>query len=189
MCRRAGLDLATDRIPVGPAAHYLMGGVVTDVEGRTTIPGLFAAGEVACTGVHGANRLASNSLLEGLLFGARAGLAMRTRPDALIDGAALRDFDGSESWSFRGNATGASSASVQSIMWEDAGLFRTEEGLWRAIERLGIPSDHESSEVTVGRLIALAAVRREESRGGHFPLHFPPRDDQRWKRRIMETVD
>ena len=72
-CRRAGLDLATDRIPVGPAAHYVMGGVVTDVDGRTTLPGLFAAGEVACTGVHGANRLASNSLLEGLVFGARAG--------------------------------------------------------------------------------------------------------------------
>jgi L-aspartate oxidase len=74
-CRRAGLDLATDRIPVGPAAHYMMGGVVTDVDGRTTMPGLFAAGEVACTGVHGANRLASNSLLEGLVFGARAGAA------------------------------------------------------------------------------------------------------------------
>ena len=77
-CRRAGLDLATDRIPVGPAAHYVMGGVVTDVDGRTTVPGLFAAGEVACTGVHGANRLASNSLLEGLVFGARAGNAMRS---------------------------------------------------------------------------------------------------------------
>ena len=76
-CRGAGLDLAIDRIPVGPAAHYVMGGVVTDVDGRTTMPGLFAAGEVACTGVHGANRLASNSLLEGLVFGARAGAAMR----------------------------------------------------------------------------------------------------------------
>src|SRR5829696_5863428 len=80
-CRRAGLDLATDRVPVGPAAHYMMGGVVTDVDGRTTMPGLFAAGEVACTGVHGANRLASNSLLEGLVFGARAGAAMREKGD------------------------------------------------------------------------------------------------------------
>src|SRR5437763_15264238 len=77
MCRRVGLDLARDRIPVGPAAHYVMGGVQTDLDGRTTIAGLFAAGEVACTGVHGANRLASNSLLEGLVFGARAGCAMR----------------------------------------------------------------------------------------------------------------
>ena len=73
MCRRIGLDLARDPIPVGPAAHYIMGGVETDEWGRTSLPGLFAAGEVACTGVHGANRLASNSLLEGLVFGARAG--------------------------------------------------------------------------------------------------------------------
>src|SRR5690606_37610822 len=75
LCERVGLDLARDRLPVGPAAHYLMGGVVTDLEGRTTLPGRFAAGEVACTGVHGANRLASNSLLEGLVFGGRAGAA------------------------------------------------------------------------------------------------------------------
>ena len=73
MCRQVGLDLARDPIPVGPAAHYLMGGIDTDEWGRTSLPGLFAAGEVACTGVHGANRLASNSLLEGLVFGARAG--------------------------------------------------------------------------------------------------------------------
>src|SRR5258705_9433331 len=72
-CRRAGLDLARDRIPVGPAAHYVMGGVRTDLDGRTSVPGLFAAGEVACTGVHGANRLASNSLLEGLVFAGRIG--------------------------------------------------------------------------------------------------------------------
>src|SRR4030095_15441486 len=75
-CRLAGLDLARDRVPVGPAAHYMMGGAVTDLDGRTTISGLFAAGEAACTGVHGANRLASNSLLEGLVFGARAADAM-----------------------------------------------------------------------------------------------------------------
>ncbi len=73
---KAGFDLARDLLPVGPAAHYLMGGVETDLEGRTSLPGLFAAGEVACTRVHGANRLASNSLLEGLVFGARAGRAM-----------------------------------------------------------------------------------------------------------------
>ena len=87
MCRRIGLDLARDRIPVGPAAHYMMGGIDTDEWGRTSLPGLFAAGEVACTGVHGANRLASNSLLEGLVFGARAAVAMQQPPAA----AALKE--------------------------------------------------------------------------------------------------
>src|SRR5206468_12033083 len=82
MCRRVGLDLATDPIPVGPAAHYLMGGIETDEWGRTSRLGLFAAGETACAGVHGANRLASNSLLEGLVFGARAGGAMPQPPAA-----------------------------------------------------------------------------------------------------------
>src|SRR5437773_8352380 len=79
MCRQIGLDLARDPIPVGPAAHYIMGGVDTDEWGRTSLAGLYAAGEVACTGVHGANRLASNSLLEGLVFGARAAAAMQER--------------------------------------------------------------------------------------------------------------
>ena len=82
MCAQVGLDLARDPIPVGPAAHYIMGGVDTDEWGRTSVPGLFAAGEVACTGVHGANRLASNSLLEGLVFGARAARAMQEPPRA-----------------------------------------------------------------------------------------------------------
>ncbi len=84
MCQRVGLDLARDPIPVGPAAHYIMGGVDTDEWGRTSLPGLYAAGEVACTGVHGANRLASNSLLEGLVFGARAAEAMCRPPAAAV---------------------------------------------------------------------------------------------------------
>ena len=89
MCRRAGLDLARDPIPVGPAAHYIMGGVDTDEWGRTSMAGLFAAGEVACTGVHGANRLASNSLLEGLVFGARAAIAMQETPAMVEPGLSL----------------------------------------------------------------------------------------------------
>jgi len=184
-CRRAGLDLATDRIPVGPAAHYLMGGVVTDVDGRTTIPGLFAAGEAACTGVHGANRLASNSLLEGLVFGARAGAAMvrwsgeGIGPEAL---AAMKNGDSPRFSQMKGTAL-----DVPQIMWQHVGLFRDAAGLRSALEQFGAPSDDEPTVLTVGRLIARAALRREESRGGHYRLDFPQRDDLHWKRRVMET--
>ena len=187
-CRRAGLDLAKDRIPVGPAAHYLMGGVVTDVDGRTTLPGLFAAGEAACTGVHGANRLASNSLLEGLVFGARAGDAMRTAPDAPIDPATLaglvpaKEGNGALFSQRQGTTSG-----VPEIMWQRVGLFRDAAGLNEALEQFGGPQEDESSVLTVGRLIARAALRREESRGGHYRLDFPKKDDARWRHRIMEA--
>ena len=198
-CRRAGLDLARDPIPVGPAAHYAMGGVVTDLDGRTTIPGLFAAGEVACTGVHGANRLASNSLLEGLVFGGRAGAAMRApgaaefRLKAETTGMLERaetpvaSAETPVASAFRRKTVSPEEA--RAVMWEHAGLFRTAEGLRTAIERFGAPTADEDTLITVGRLIARAALRREESRGAHFRLDHPQRDDSRWKRRIMETVD
>ena len=195
-CRRAGLDLARDPIPVGPAAHYAMGGVVTDLDGRTTIPGLFAAGEVACTGVHGANRLASNSLLEGLVFGARAGIAMRSgaatelRLQAGATGM-LERAPRLSSGTAAASAVGLNRVSAEearAVMWEHAGLFRSAEGLHTAIERLGPPAADEDTSITVGRLIATAALRREESRGAHFRLDHPQRDDSRWKRRVMETV-
>ena len=120
-CAQAGLDLARDRIPVSPAAHYLMGGVETDLDGRTSIPRLFAAGEVACTGVHGANRLASNSLLEGLVFGARAAAAM-LRPSS---SAALASTDVHELRLTEGGGdTLLSAYEIRDLMWRAVGLLR-----------------------------------------------------------------
>ena len=211
-CRRAGLDLARDRIPVGPAAHYVMGGVVTDLDGRTTIPGLFAAGEVACTGVHGANRLASNSLLEGLVFGARAGSAMRqgdrngdTHGVVGTVTVPVSKRRGSETVSATVSRGPIAAEEIQDLMWQKVGLFREAGGLHEAVDRLDAgwttvierierepasmtPEDWRvASILTVGRLIARAALRREESRGGHYRLDHPDRDDRLWKQRIMET--
>jgi L-aspartate oxidase len=200
MCRRAGLDLARDRIPVGPAAHYVMGGVQTDLEGRTTIAGLFAAGEVACTGVHGANRLASNSLLEGLVFGARAGCAMREEKANSVSRSAHSPSSSSKAGAAR---LAVDPVELTRIMWRDVGLFRDQEGLRRALAVLEPASDaldailsqggvldpedwRTASIVTVGRLIARAASRREESRGGHYRADFPDRDDVHWKKRVSD---
>ena len=159
-CLRYGIDLEHQAAPVAPAAHYAMGGVWTDLDGRATIPRLFAAGEVACTGVHGANRLASNSLLEGVVFGARAGRAMRESSGspryALAEPGASRGF--------------APLAEVQRIAWEECGIVRDGEGLHEAIRLLEPMS---GSEAEVALLIARCALAREESRGAHFRLDFP----------------
>ena len=208
MCTSVGLDLALDPIPVGPAAHYVMGGVDTDEWGRTSLPGLFAAGEVACTGVHGANRLASNSLLEGLVFGARAGVAMQQPPQA----APLKA-DRVEARDWRPEVRELPPASdlrpltsdlVRDLMWRSAGLFRTREGLQGALARLDVPCPDEpgrsasigdaeawrqSHLATVAWLMARAALRREESRGGHFRADFPQRDDLHWKVHLVDSYD
>jgi L-aspartate oxidase len=202
MCRRLGLDLARDPIPVGPAAHYVMGGVDTDEWGRTSIAGLFAAGEVACTGVHGANRLASNSLLEGLVFGARSATAMQQAPRPGIRKPDRKEVEGvapslqPPASSPQADDRSMSTAVVRDLMWQSAGLFRTRERLLAAVARLdhayaaervrlqSYASDDDwwrhFNLLTVARLVARAALRREESRGGHFREDFPERDDRHW---------
>jgi len=201
-CLKAGFDLARDLLPVGPAAHYMMGGIETDRDGRTSVPGLFAAGEVACTRVHGANRLASNSLLEGLVFGARAGRAMLAAPrDAELPPPVFRE-----------NPRPApncathemNEAEIRALMWKSVGLFRDRSSLRDAFsvlheqhaaldDRLAARAalDHagwrRASLVTAASLIARAALRREESRGGHFRTDCPARDDLKWKVHISDV--
>jgi L-aspartate oxidase len=197
-CARVGLDLATDRIPISPAAHYVMGGVETDLDARTSVDGLFAAGEVACTGVHGANRLASNSLLEGLVFGARAAEAMRRQAGAPPWPTPAEPLPAVTT----GESAIPSLDDVRDLMWRDVGIVRSQEGLreavshlrgWRcAVERQATgDTDLERLRVgrlvTVGLLIAHAALRREESRGGHFRIDYPAHDDARWKRHVADV--
>jgi L-aspartate oxidase len=143
----AGYDPAGEPIPISPAAHYAIGGVVTDLDGRTSVPGLYAAGECACTGVHGANRLASNSLLECLVFGRHAGLAALRGPG----------FDNASN-----TALPAKEAPGEAL-WRDAGLIRSAHGLRRLLE-----APHP-----LARLVAASALAREESRGVHFREDFP----------------
>jgi L-aspartate oxidase len=208
MLSSVGLDLARDPIPVGPAAHYIMGGVETDESARTSVPGLYAAGEVACTGVHGANRLASNSLLEGLVFGARAAVAMTEtpraallKPDRIMADGSWRRAHGTDGgdhppYAISDQPLAMDRDAVRDLMWRSAGLFRSREGLRDAVaalERAGRTAPPATAEewrhqnlLTVARLIARAALRREESRGGHFRADFPQRDDIHWQVHLVD---
>ena len=185
-CLRFGLDITQEPVPVTPAAHYVMGGVATDLHGRTTRPGLYAAGECAATGVHGANRLASNSLLEGLVFGARAAEAMAEDAPAPTADADLTALPSGETTAEPSGLR----AELQRRAWSDLGLERDADSLRgllafaAGIRREGAPRDRARAElrnlVDVAEAMTASALFREESRGGHYRSDFPSPDDRRF---------
>ena len=195
-CADRGIDALREPIPVVPAAHYACGGVLTDQDGRTGLPGLYAAGEVACTGVHGANRLASNSLLEALVYSHRAALAVRHDPPGEpTDGSAPEPPFGEDADAPGGrDDAGEIRARLRSLLWEDCGIVRNDRGLEDAHARVHAlhgraerlwrqgPVTAEAAETRnlcqVGSLIVASARMRRESRGLHFNVDHPVTDER-----------
>jgi len=192
VCADFGLDVTCDQVPVRPGAHYMIGGVTVDDRGRTTLPGLWAAGEVTSTGLHGANRLASNSLVEGLVYGARAGEAAsreaRLIPDDFAVPTIASDRDLFERDDDELNITDLRN-SLSSLMWRQVGIERTEESMKEAAEQVefwdGFVSNREFGEVAgwelqnlllVAQLMIASARARTESRGVHLRRDFPETD-------------
>ena len=181
---------------MAPAAHYHMGGVDVDLDGRTSVPGLWAAGEVACTGVHGANRLASNSLLEALVFGARVARSVgEALPHLRRPAGALEVPPSPRPSPPTTSRRTAAEAGIRRVMWEKAGLVRTGDGLREALAAIealagSIPpgAAEARNRATVARLVATAALARPESRGAHFRADHPLADPA-WRRRILLTPE
>ncbi|GGU46230.1 L-aspartate oxidase [Streptomyces violascens] len=201
-CRSHGIDPVTEPIPVAPAAHYASGGIRTDRHGRTTVPGLYACGEVACTGVHGANRLASNSLLEGLVFAENiaadiaAGASTPVRDKAV--GSALPAGAHGEPVPL---LDPAARIQIQRIMTEGAGVLRSADSLAEAAGRLeairadehkaavpGVEAWETTNLLLVSRVLVAAAAAREETRGCHWREDRPDRDDASWQRHLVVRI-
>ena len=196
-CQEQGLDILQDYIPVAPAAHYMIGGVRTNIWGETSIKGLFACGETACTGIHGANRLASNSLIEAIVFGKR--IIKRTGDgDESTPITQYPDRDIHQSLSHRRvpkSASAPSLSALQQLHWDKVGIIRDKEGLTEAANTLVSwqrllppPADRPSYElsnlIATGRLMTEAALLREESRGAHFRTDFP-QSLKSWQKHIV----
>ena len=191
-CRSRGIDPVTDLIPVAPAQHYVSGGVRTDLSGRASIPGLYACGEVACTGVHGANRLASNSLLEGLVFARRIIAALGEDEVVAREPMPLPSNDGLLPHGVR--------RPIQQVMDTDAGVLRSANSLLEAetaLQEFGAASgaapsteDWETANIhQIASVLVRHALIRTETRGSHWREDFPDRDDERWRLRLVTSVD
>jgi L-aspartate oxidase len=189
-CRDAGIDPVTELIPVVPAAHYHMGGILTDAEGRSSLDGLWACGEVTSTGAHGANRLASNSLLEAVVFAARiasdiAGLLPRPRTNVFTQRPAEEESKDS-------NGDSAAMKRLRSVMSAHMGVIRNGDGMKTALrEIMKLQGENRSARfanvLTTAKLMTVAAIQREESRGGHFRDDFPEVEPQ-WRHRTFITL-
>lgn len=195
-CLERGLDITKDNIPVAPAAHYFMGGIKTDLDGRTNITNLYAAGECASLGIHGANRLASNSLLDGLVFGHRAAISARKEkklaeveikaepPKSKLGDTEIKRLK----------------LAIKSTMWKEVGIVRSANELKDALQKIKDvlkkldydPTTKEEIELknmaTVAELIIKASLDRQESRGAHFRSDFPETDDKNWRRHLVYKI-
>ena len=187
-CRDAGIDPARQPIPIAPAEHFHMGGVLTDADGRTTLDGLWACGETASTGAHGANRLASNSLLEAVVFAARVADDLKTHlpSPALMMPVELAD------GSIRAAPDPADIAALRRTMAADVGVVRDRAGLTRALATIATLEARTRSPrfldmLVAAKLIAAAALARTESRGGHYRSDFPE-PVPAWRRRTFMTL-